>query len=137
MKYWVYFVIRQIRISSVFITSFISNLKFSIGKLVDSMVQKNCSLKYILQEILMISNRDVLFHPWWMMTLILRIHLQGVHTSLEWVKSNVLMLRSIQVNRATFRKNHILLQKIAFSASFVNCKIENGIFQPLCSNCLM
>ena len=56
---------------------------------------------------------------------------QGVPISLEWVKSNVLMLRSLRANRATFRKNHILLQKIAFSASFVNCKIENGIYKQL------
>ena len=54
-------------------------------------------------------------------------HLQGVPTSLEWVKSNVLMLRSLQAKRATFRKKCIMLQKIAFSSFFVHCKIENGI----------
>ena len=63
--------------------------------------------------------------------------LQGVPTSLEQVKSNVLMLRSLRAKRATFRKKCILLQKIAFSALFVNCKIENGIFQQLFSNQLM
>ena len=63
--------------------------------------------------------------------------LQGVPTSLEQVKSNVLILRSLRAKQPTFRKNRILLQEIAYSASFVNCKIENGIFQQLCSICLM
>ena len=62
---------------------------------------------------------------------------QGVPTSLEWVKNNLLILRSLRAKRATFRKNRILLQEIAYSASFVNCKIENGIFQQLCSIYLM
>ena len=65
--------------------------------------------------------------------------LQGVPTSLEWVENNVLILRSLRAKRAAFRKKCILLLKIAFSAFFVNCKIENGIlsnFSPidLCSN---
>ena len=62
---------------------------------------------------------------------------QGVPTSLEWVKSNILILRSLRAKQAIFRKNRILLQKIAILALFVNCKIENGIFKQLCSSCLM
>ena len=43
----------------------------------------------------------------------------------------------LRAKRASFTKKVCIpLKKIAFSAFFVNCKIENGIFQHLCSNYL-
>ena len=104
----------------------------SLSSLSFSMIFKECS-----------AGVSWFFHSWWCTTFyvqkLCRIYspIQGVPTSLEWVKSNVLMLRSLRAKRATFRKKCILLQKIAFLALFLNCKNENGIFKQLCSNCLM
>ena len=50
-------------------------------------------------------------------------HLQGVPTSLEWVKSNVLMLRSLQAKRATFRKKTYFAPKNSFFSLI--CQLQN------------
>ena len=59
--------------------------------------------------------------------------MQVVQTSLEQVKFIFLKF----ANESKNTKKCILLQKIAFSAFFANCKIENGIFQQVFSIFLM
>ena len=56
-----------------------------------------------------------------------------------WNSLNVIFWSSEVCQRRLrrFSKKCILLQKIAFWAFFVNCKMENGTFKQLCSNCLI